>query len=197
MGNEAPRFPQWKFIPGSTIRGGVGQGAVFNWNYCLTSALGRSYGNQRSITPILVDVPNSLWGRDLLEDMGHLITDDHTFYDDIVMHNKIGLLGYPSPDDSSKIHLSPHSRSLWPPQAKGCEYPPQYPSPGYRIIPSGWSVSHTWTQLSALKKLRNNLSWAIYNPQTVGIILPSLLFSRNQAITDCCKTVPSLTWTIP
>lgn len=50
-------------------------------------------------------MPNNLWGRDLLADMGTVITtNDHDFYVEVVMHGEIGLSGQLTKNDFSLVH---------------------------------------------------------------------------------------------
>lgn len=50
-------------------------------------------GNQGSFSPIISIVPHNLWERDILEDMGVILTThDRVFFNDIMTHDKLGLL---------------------------------------------------------------------------------------------------------
>ena len=45
-----------------------------------------------AILPIVSTVPRNLWGRDIPEDMGAVLTtDDRVFFDNLKVHEKIGL----------------------------------------------------------------------------------------------------------
>jgi hypothetical protein len=51
-------------------------------------------GNQGSFILIVTDIPCILWSRDILEDMGAVLTmDDPAFFDDIVEHEQLDLKG--------------------------------------------------------------------------------------------------------
>lgn len=46
--------------------------------------------------PILLDLPNNLWGRDLLEDMELVVTTNNkAFYNDCTVRDKLGMKGCP------------------------------------------------------------------------------------------------------
>lgn len=63
-------------------------------------------GNQGPITSTINDMPKNLWDRDLLKDMRtEIIRDNHDFYDDIVMHDEIGLSEKSAPNDFSQVQL--------------------------------------------------------------------------------------------
>lgn len=84
---EALCFPQWKFKPGLSISGhGNQQDSKIithpvHWkDLC---------GNREAIHPIISTVPRNLWGRDILEDLGAVLTtNDRSFFDDAVVHEK-------------------------------------------------------------------------------------------------------------
>lgn len=50
---------------------------------------------QGAIRPIISMVLRNLWGRDILEDMGAILsTDDKVFFDDFQVHEKKGLANH-------------------------------------------------------------------------------------------------------
>ncbi|XP_029414315.1 uncharacterized protein LOC115068366 [Nannospalax galili] len=100
METEALRFPHWKFKPGPSATRVGGQQA--------TRATAQPVhwkdldGNQGSFSPIVANASRNLWGRDILKDMGTILTtDNRAFFDDIITHDKIGLSGRP---DHSQNH---------------------------------------------------------------------------------------------
>lgn len=43
----------------------------------------------------MANAPRNLWGRDILEEMGTVITTDvRAFYEEVLVHNNIGLSGH-------------------------------------------------------------------------------------------------------
>lgn len=52
-------------------------------------------GNPGSFMPVVANVSPILWGKDILEDMGVILTkDNQAFFDDIMEHEQLGLTGH-------------------------------------------------------------------------------------------------------
>jgi len=55
--------------------------------------------NQGSFRPVVADVPCNVWGRDVLEDMGAILTlDSCAFFDDIIHHDQLECIGQKASD---------------------------------------------------------------------------------------------------
>lgn len=62
-------------------------------------------GNQGSFSPIVSNVPHNLWERNVLKDMGVILTThDHVFFNDIMTHDKLGLLKCMPPCSPTEQH---------------------------------------------------------------------------------------------
>ncbi|KAL6058478.1 hypothetical protein STEG23_023494, partial [Scotinomys teguina] len=65
-------------------------------------------GNWGDLHLIISNVPMNLWGRDILEDMGVVLTtDDRAFFDDIEVHEKMKTLKF------KEINLSPGQTAVY------------------------------------------------------------------------------------
>lgn len=87
--NDAKAFPHWKLKDGPTITGIKGDSTSktttnpVNWKDL--------DGNQRHFCPIVSDTPCTLWGWNLLEIMGTVLTtDDQAFYKNIMTQDITG-----------------------------------------------------------------------------------------------------------
>ena len=87
---EALYFLHWKFRSGHFIIG-VGGQEDLKLTTCPVQ-LKDLDSNKEAIHPVISKVPRNLRGRDILEDIGAVLTaDDRVFFDNIQVHKKIGL----------------------------------------------------------------------------------------------------------
>lgn len=89
--NEALGFSHWQFKPELPISvfGGQQNSKLttypVHWKY-----LDRNMG---VFPPIIVNILCNLWERDILEDMGVVLTtDDYVFHDDTMVYRKVGMV---------------------------------------------------------------------------------------------------------
>lgn len=86
--NEAFRVPHWKLKPGS-LNSGMGSQQDSKMKEGFDRNTGAQEGfdrNTGAIQSFIVNVFYNLCGRDIMEDMGVVLpTDDHAFFDDIVV----------------------------------------------------------------------------------------------------------------
>ena len=83
---EVLHFPHWKFRPVPPFSGVWSQqDSKVSTNSIHWRDLD---GNKEAIHPIISVVPRNLWGRDILENIGAVLTtDDRVFFDNLEVHD--------------------------------------------------------------------------------------------------------------